>query len=96
MIGAGEIVIVALIVVLMVMAGRRGNRPTGEPVIVVGSPKTGLPQSVVTGGGAVLAALGVAITAELQEWPPYMGALAAGVAAGLVATWLASRNPEGR
>ena len=58
MIGAGEILIVALIVVLIVMAGRRGNRPTGEPVIVVGSPKTGLPQSVVTGGGAVLAALG--------------------------------------
>ncbi|MEE2790367.1 MAG: hypothetical protein VX453_01895 [Acidobacteriota bacterium] len=92
MIGFGEIVIVILIIVLIAVAGRRGGRPVGEPVIVVGSSTTRIPWFVVTVGGAVTSALGVVAAAEWRAWPPYLGALAAGVVAGLVATWLAHRG----
>ncbi len=96
MIGASEILIVGLIVVLIALAGRRGGRPVEQPVIVIGSSKTTIPWSVVTAGGAVLSALATALMAEWREWPPYMGALGAGIAAGLVATWLASRGASRR
>ena len=72
MIGFGEIVIVLLIIVLIAVAGRRGGRPVGEPVIVVGSSTTRIPWFVVTVGGAVASALGV-VAGLVATWLAHRG-----------------------
>ena len=92
MIGASEILIVAAIALLVLFSQRRGRPVQKSPDVWEVSASVRIPRYLLTVIGAVLAGL---VTAGAVLWfdlPGFIGTLATGLVAGLVAALLANRR----
>ena len=92
MIGASEILIVAAIALLVLFSQRRGRPVQRDPDVWEATASIRIPRYLFTLIGAVLAALATAGGVLWFDLPGFIGTLATGLVAGLVAALLANRR----
>lgn len=92
MIGASEILIVAAIALLVLFSQRRGRPVQKSPDVWEVSASVRIPRYLFTVIGAVLAGLATAAAVLWFDLPGFIGTLATGLVAGLVAALLANRR----
>ena len=100
MIGLPELLVVAAVVGLIYVSQRRGGRPAQPPrerhIIQDDRTTITVPRHLVTLLVSVALAVATAFGAIWMARPPWVGAVAAGLVAGTVATALASRGSRHR
>lgn len=95
MIGLAEILVVAVIVLLILVSGRRGDPPARAPDVWEAHARIRIPRHLVTIVGAVAAAVVAAFTAVWMDLPAGVGTVATGLVAGIAAAMLANRGSAG-
>ena len=96
MIGLAEILVVAAVVGLIYVSRRRAARPSESPrernVVQDDRTTITVPKHLVTLLVTVALAVGAAVGTLYLALPPWAGAIAAGIVAGIAATALAIRG----